>query len=680
MGSLPENDGAPNSDVQPNKRRRKKSIVWEHFTIETVDADCTRACCNQCKKSFAYISGSKLAGTSHLRRHITLGICPVSKHNLDKDQVALAPDAKINGSAEATVRPRRRFRATPGCATMSFDQEHCNHEIAKMIIQHDYSLRMVEDSGFIDFARALQPQYNSVGSNTIQEHISRIHSREKQNLLSLLAGSPGRICLSLDLWTSDQSLGYVILTGQFVDCDWKLHRRILNVVMLPYPDSEVAFNQAVAACLTDWSLDNKLFTLTLNESFSTENVRGNLRGLLSCNNKLVFNGQLIIGSCYARALSGVAQEALASMSKTIHKVRQSVKYVVTSRIHQEKFNDLKQKLQVPSSRSLAIDDLTNWSTAYEMLTSAFELREVFPCLGISDPEYRITPSVEEWCQVETLCRYLKLLYDAASILTTETYPTANMFFHEAYKIQLELMHAVLSQDIFVSNLTRPLWEKFNRYWNDCNIILAVAAVMDPRFKMKLIEFSFPKIYGEDAKTWIGVVEEGLHDLFLEYVVQTLPPPIFMEEAASDSIVKSEISTEEDLLSTADDAFTEFDIYVSGIENYPHTRSYMELDAYLQEDLLPRVQEFDALGWWRLNRSRYPILSKMAVDILCIPVSTVSAESIFDTSNKKMDSSKSNLRPATLEALICSKDWMQYKTPEFIPEEFSSPLAVVKTEL
>lgn len=576
---------------------------------------------------------------------------------------------------------------------MLFDQEHCSHSIAKMIIQHDYSLHMVEDSGFTDFAKALNPQYNSVDSNTIQDHIIRIFSTEKQNILNLLAGSPGRISLALDLWNSDQSLHYLILTGHFVDCDWKLHRRILSVILLPVPDSEVAFNHAVSACLTNWSFDNKLFSLTLNESFSRHNVSESLRSLLSVNSKHIFNGQLIIGNCYARALSGVAREALASMEETIGKVRHSVKYVVTSRAHEEKFNELKQQLQVPSSRRLAIDDQTKWNTTYEMLTSAFELREVFSCLGITDIEYKVTPSADEWFQVEILCKYLKLLCDAASILTGETHPTANMFFHEVWKIQLELMHAASSQDAFLSNLTRPLLMKFDSYWNDCNLILGVAAVMDPRFKMKLLEFSFPKIYGPDAETPIKVVYEGLHELFVEYVVQTLPLPMIMGEAsepitkplqtlspsiiteeAGESIAKSDIYIEDSLLSNGDGL--DFDIYVSEIDSDPHSKAYLELGTYLEESVLPRVQDFDVLGWWRQNRSKYPILSKMAVDILSIPVSTVAADDVFDTSNRKVDSHRSNLKPETLEALICTKDWMQYRSPEF-SSEFS--YAIVKME-
>ncbi|KAE9453512.1 hypothetical protein C3L33_14565, partial [Rhododendron williamsianum] len=285
-----ENNEPPILGAQSNKRR-KKSIVWDYFTIETVGTDCTRACCKQCKKSFAYISGSKLAGTNETR-------------------------------------------------------------------------------------------------------------------------------------------GYVFLTGQFVDLDWKLQRRILNIIMVPSPDSEVAFNHAVTRCLNDWGLDSKLFTLTLNESFANVTVRENLRGLLSIRNPLVLNGQLLIGNCYARVLTSLTQDALGPMKETIKKVRESVKYVKTSEFIEEKFIKLKQQLQVPSMKCLTIDNPTKWNTTYHMLVAALELKEVFSCLDTSDPNYSETPSMDEWKQLETLCAYLKLFFEAATILIATMHPTANLFFHE----------------------------------------------------------------------------------------------------------------------------------------------------------------------------------------------------------------------------------------------------------
>ncbi|KAF8407155.1 hypothetical protein HHK36_006281 [Tetracentron sinense] len=526
MATPSENEPA-SAEIQPNKRRRKKSIVWEHFTVEPVGAGCTRACCKQCKQTFAYSTGSKVAGTSHLKRHIALGICPVTRRNQEKNQ--LTPYTPGSRTGSATDPPRRRYRRT-ALSFSQFDQDNCRHEIAKMIIMHEYPLHMVEHPAFVSFVQHLQPRFSMVSFNTVQGDCVAMYLREKQSLLKLLGGIPGRISLTLELWTSSQTLGYVFLTGHFIDGDWKLHRRILNVVMVPTPYSEDAFSHAVVVCLADWSLESKLFTLTMDQSFSNDTVIGNLRGLLSIMNPLMLNGQLLIGKCYARVLSSIAQDALRAMREPVKRVRESVKYVKTSEAREEKFIELKQQLQVPSSKSLSLDDQTRWDTTYHMLMAALELKEVFSCLDTSDTDYKETPSVDDWKQVKTLCTYLKLLFDAANILTTASYPTANTFFHEVWKIQLDLTHAAMSQDSFISNLTKPLQEKFDNYWKDCSLVLAIAVVMDPRFKMKLVEFSFSKIYGEDAGTYIKVVDEGIHELFREYMLQPLAlTPAYVEE-------------------------------------------------------------------------------------------------------------------------------------------------------
>ena len=59
----------------------------------------------------------------------------------------------------------------------------------------------------------------------------------------------------------------------------------------------------------------------------------------------------------------------------------------------------------------------------------------------------------------------------------------------------------------------------------------------------------------------------------------------------------------------------------------------ELDSYLSESCVEMIEEgkFDILKWWRLNAERFPVLSKMARDLLAIPISTVASESNFSTS-------------------------------------------------
>ncbi|KAL7586992.1 hypothetical protein Lser_V15G37966 [Lactuca serriola] len=635
-----------NNTEQPIKRRKKKSMVWEHFTIETVGLGCRRACCKQCKQSFAYSTGSKVAGTSHLKRHIAKGSCPVVLRN-QQQQDPLSPFTPIqkvtpDSAIPTTDAPKRRYRTTTNFPFVGYDADTCRQEIARMIILHDYPLHIVEHPGFMAFIRNLQPRFEMVNFSTVQGDCIATYLREKQRIQNLIEGMPGRICLTLDLWNSCQTTGYVFVTGQFVDSDWKIHRKLLNVVMEPYPESDSAFSHAVASCLSDWNMEGRLFSLTINQSLSEIGIES-LKSLLS-ENPNILGGQLLLNHCLARSLTGIAMEALNSGHEAVKKVRNCVKYVKTNEILEEKFLELKQQLQVSSTKTLQLDDQNRWNTTYEMLQTASELKEVFFFLDTSDADYSKAPAPNEWNHVENLCTYLKLLFDTANLLTSSTIPTTNTFFHEAWKIQLELARGATSEDVSISGIAIPMRESFDKYWKSCCLILAIAVVMDPRFKMKLVEFSFTKIYGEEAVSYINLVDEGIHQLFLEYVA--------LPVAAGGGGVAAGGG---DGLDVEGVGMTDFDMYIMETASQ---QSKSELDQYLEESLLPRVHEFDVVGWWKLNKVKYPTLSKMARDILTIPVSTVIPESVFEVGRNEMDQYRCSLRAETVEAIVCAKDWLR----------------------
>lgn len=649
-------DNNEQSDLETTpggKVRKKKSIVWEHFTVKPVGDECFKAYCKQCKKSFAYISGSKVSGTSHLKRHITLGSCPARKQkNMQSPQLD-------NCNSENTALPNKRVRAAPGLSVIPFDQERCNNEMAKMIIAEDYPLQIVEHKGFIDFVRTLQPQFNSLSSTDVHGDCMSMYLSEKKILLNLISQIPGRINLTLDLWTSNQTVSYAFLRGHFMDGDCNVHRPILNVIKVPFPDSDDSYKKTIVTCLNDWKLEGRVFSITLDQS-TNETVMGNLRGLLSARNPLIFNGQLLSRHCFARVLSRVALDALWAMRETISKVRESVKFVKISPSNEAKFIKLRQQLQVPSTKDIFIDNQTKWDTTYHMLVAACELKEVFACFEIPGHDNGMAVSLGEWNQVEILCSYLKQLYDAANLLTCQPHPTSSLFFSIVSNLLVELTHAAFSQDPFLSNLIRPLQERFDEYWRESCLILAASSAMDPRYKMELVESTFCLIFGENAEPWIRVVEDGLHELLEEYIFDI--PLTRADGNEGDEIMIKTESCEEDSIEGSividTEGLSDLEIYISDITG---NQIKSELDLYLEDPLLPREEELDILSWWRLNKSIYPTLSRVACDILSMPLSTLSADSVFDTEIRKMDSYRSSLKSFTIQALFCAKDWLHYQT-------------------
>lgn len=608
-------DTSVSSDSQqPAARRRKrKSLVWDHFTTEATSSDTTKALCKHCNKSYAYINGAKASGTSHLKRHIELGICSKCP------KTSLTPQGKEDETTASSCPPPPPKKGSYA----PLDQDHCNREMAKMIIMHDYPLHMVEHCGFAGFLKALRPQYSMASFDAIHGGCVSMFLSQKDKLLEFIGEIPGGVNLTVDVWSSRQSVGYAFVTGHFVDKDWNLSSRLLNVAVVACPDSDFALNQPVASCLSDWKLEGKISSLTVSQSLVSKTCVESLRGFLSFRNQHVLNGQLLMGKCYARVLSSMAQDALGDeqLRATIKKVRDSIKFVKTNDDCGDKFDELKRLFptDVPY-KDLLFDNQTRWDTSYNMLVGACEHKQVFSCLETCYPDYKISISPEEWRKVESLCSCLKILFEAGSVLARPNRLTANELYDEMTKLQLELSHAAMGDDVDARNTVNALREKFDLYWRGCFLVLAVAVVMDPRCKMEIIKDNFTELYGEeDAEKWIKTVSDAVHDLYISYGEQNLMDAnmeVAQEPETSPQVEQTTESHQHEghhkvekqdhmgdvllqegtTLVTIGDSLSDFEIFLT------------ELNRYLGETLVVGSEDFDVLSWWRVNSTNYPILS------------------------------------------------------------------------
>ncbi|GJT13899.1 zinc finger BED domain-containing protein RICESLEEPER 2 [Tanacetum coccineum] len=104
-------------------------------------------------------------------------------------------------------------------------------------------------------------------------------------------------------------------------------------------------------------------------------------------------------------------------------------------------------------------------------------------------------------------------------------------------------------------------------------------------------------------------------------------------------------------------------FLNDYYNVDATSSYeteTELDRYLREPKieLRKGQSLDILQWWKVNGPRFPIVSKMARDILAIQISTVASEAAFSTGGCVLDPYRTRLSTTIVEALICTQDWVR----------------------
>ncbi|KAL6565553.1 hypothetical protein OROHE_004608 [Orobanche hederae] len=86
-------------------------------------------------------------------------------------------------------------------------------------------------------------------------------------------------------------------------------------------------------------------------------------------------------------------------------------------------------------------------------------------------------------------------------------------------------------------------ERFDKYWNDMFLVLATASVLDPRFKMKYLEFYCSKNQVCDELSKAETVLDYLRNLYAHYAASSIPPQTESPGATFDSL--SYTSEEED---------------------------------------------------------------------------------------------------------------------------------------
>ncbi|GJX05818.1 zinc finger BED domain-containing protein RICESLEEPER 2-like protein [Tanacetum coccineum] len=243
-------------------------------------------------------------------------------------------------------------------------------------------------------------------------------------------------------------------------------------------------------------------------------------------------------------------------------------------------------------RKLVLECKTRWNSTFHMLSTAMKFREVFPRFQEREPRYLSCPSIEDWIKVEKVCSILEVFNSATNIIS------------------------------------------------------------DLMCKMTIAKFTFPRMYsGDETKANIKKVKDALSELYEEYVSEYYSSG---EQSGETNVGSTSTNV---TIQASSSGWFEFNEFVKKNESVQPQKS--ELDNYLEEGVYicdDNSKGFDVLTWWRSNSLRYRILSRMARDILVIPITTVASEATFSAGSRVIDTYRASLAPETVEVLLCGGDW------------------------
>jgi hypothetical protein len=215
------------------------------------------------------------------------------------------------------------------------------------------------------------------------------------------------------------------------------------------------------------------------------------------------------------------------------------------------------------------------------------------------------------------------------------------------EVKLKLNTWGHDENELIRKISNAMIEKIDKYWSDIHGLMAIVVILDPRLKMTMLHACYIALFGEVfAEQHVSDAYELLTELMKHYQVKE---PEFVSSSSSGSSTSVAV------------VLSIFKSLAANNKTTTFVRSKNELDRYLEEETLPHYENdnFDILGWWRLEGTRYPNLRLIAKDILAIPITIVVFESAFSTSGRLLSNHHSRLTPRMLEALMCSQSWLRH---------------------
>ena len=550
-----------------------------------------------------------------------------------------------------------------------FDQEACQNELVKMFVANDIPISFVENKAFQNFLKVLQPEFSvsSLSQTTLAHDILTRWDAERTNLQRFLAQHCGRVCLSIDTWTSCQDQSYMCLTAHFIDNNWKLHKKILNFLPIVRCSVE-CMESTIQWCLNDWEL-SRVFCLTADNVSPYDFGIQSLKKKLMSWNTLVLKGDYIHMQSCAHILNMILKERLEDFDYSILRISDAVQFIRSSSSILSKFEACVEQEKIVCEGYVYLDVETRWNLSYKMLEAALKHQKTFEDLELQDKTYvselkkgKGVRTFEDWKYAYLILPFLKIFHDVVLRISDTSNVTCNIYMLEVFGIGKKIDQLYRSKDQTVELIANMIRKNFDKHWgchDVLNMLLLIALVFDPRYKVRYINWMINQIFDSvEAANLKEKLESCLKSLFEEYNDR---------EVLKNDSEKAQF-----------DEDGKIDPYSWNEFRGSHKSSFKsELSKYLEEDT-ETSEDLDILNWWKLNSSRFPILANIAREVLAMPVSTLTSECAFSNNAKVFDSYCSSLNFELMQALVCTQDWLYRKPFSLLSNEDLKKLKQGKT--
>ncbi|XP_046559440.1 E3 SUMO-protein ligase ZBED1-like [Haliotis rubra] len=509
----------------------------------------------------------------------------------------------------------------------------------------------VENDSFVELLRVLEPKYNVPGRTYFTgKVVPELYKECKMEVENGLRKATA-VAITTDGWTSRAPESYITVPCHYISGDWKLVNNVLQTNAIYESHTGANVGEILSDAVKEWKLERSEPVVCVTDNAANMTVAVKEAGLKHV-------------KCFAHTINLASQKGLKvdTVFRVLSKVRRIVGFFHRSSTATALLREKQKMLQLPEHK-LIQDVCTRWNSSFDMIDRFIEqqpaILAVLMSKQVRKPEKDLGLSDTELCNAEDLVGILKPMKTITTILCDEKHPTISLIFPLKEKI-LNMTQAAETDSAFIRSVKTAISEDISKRYIDGQDLLLQASAMDPRFR------SLPHVDDARRLAVFGAIiaktaaladsDSGKVEVKTEIdeASGSMEPEDGLPQLPEASDLKQSVTPDvkEENTSAMDDLFG--DVFVTHVQTAKssYARVEEEVSTYKAEDCIPLNS--DPLQWWQENEETFPLLSKLARCILCVPGTSVPSERVFSTAGDIVTAQRATLRPENVNMLIFLK--------------------------
>uniref|UniRef100_A0ACD5YID4 Uncharacterized protein n=1 Tax=Avena sativa TaxID=4498 RepID=A0ACD5YID4_AVESA len=536
-------------------------------------------------------------------------------HNLSQEELATNEQKKLASrdtpidkdqktkSHEELAVPEQGIPTNTNQKIPEADQGKQHGELFRIFAEHGHPPLIRVHDRFTKFVTCLNPMVKMPAEFDMYGYCWRLFDKEKTKLKEKFAALRSRICLSAYVWHYDLRSPFLCLSVHYIDDEWEKQKNIINFHAVRSCNAE-ELSQSILYAIKDWGLSDKVFSITLDDTFLDDSVASHVKASLQKWNLRSANQSLFVIRYATHLVNQVIQVGKDELEKVMDKSTKYSKYT---------------KGHIPSV--------------------------------VHYPNHRYALSPEGWTNAKNICKILEGLQGH----TDEIHNCCNPadLFDKVWDVK-RMLHRDADfyfwGDKTIFKELEKMQKKFKEHWKLCCVHICMPMIMDPSYRLKRIKSRLwsdtgsyhpgKRRFDDDIEDYIEQVHDVLLDLFYEY----------SDDQVEDTGGTSGSEPRKGTIVKGRD--TLMDYYQS--DKYPYfEQPVTELDRYMQEPSSLSTGESGVLHWWKEHELTFPTIARMARDILAMPVRTDYSVATRTARRAFCDSSE-----RWIEHVVCVQDWLR----------------------